>query len=79
MYRPKGPKLTADEVKQLPEGTKIIRVGRDPRGYQTRLVCVIENTPRSKCLRYRDYQGNLRRESILQVNGTTRWYEEAQE
>lgn len=68
-------KLTAEQVKALPAGSKIIKVGRTRQGYTERTVCEVVKTPRSVALEYVRFDGSVNRVSVTELNGATSWYE----
>lgn len=68
-------KLTAEQVKALPAGTKVIKVGRTRQGYTVDTVCTVVRTPRSVALEFVRPDGSMNRVSVVELNGHTSWYE----
>lgn len=52
-----GKKLTAAEVRELPEGSWVILQGMDRWGYTTTKRCMVVKYNRAKWLRYFDTRG----------------------
>lgn len=59
MWNRNQKKLTASEVKALPEGTAVTLHRRDRHGYPTELECTVVKTERSAALRYYDRTDRL--------------------
>lgn len=75
MLRKNERKLTAEEVRDLPEGTSVWLHGRDRRGYSTRLMCEVVQEGRTKRLRYFDTaSGMVKRIPIRQLDGAVHYY-----
>ena len=68
-----GKKLTAAEVRELPEGSWVILQGRDRRGYTTTRRCMVVKGERAKRLQYFDTRdgGYL---PIRELDGIDRLY-----
>ncbi len=69
-------KLTADEVKKLPVGTKILLHGRDRHGEATQLACMVTQSGKKKILTYRDTDGLRETKPIRQLDGVDHYYTE---
>ncbi len=69
-------KLTADEVKKLPSGTKILLHGRDRYGEATQLECTVAQSGKKKILTYWDVNMHRETKPIRQLDGVDRYYTE---
>ncbi len=75
MLRKNERKLTAAEVKGLPDGTPVRVYGRDRRGYTTELLCDVVTEGRAKRLRYFDMSAMaVKRMPIHQLDGAVHFY-----
>lgn len=75
MYKPEYRKVTAEEVKALPEGTLVTVHGWDRHGYSTETLCTVVQGPRSKQLRYfDDKQKCVKRMPIRTLDGFVHFY-----
>ena len=71
----KQKKVTAAEVKAMPEGTAVVLHGRDRRGYSTELECTVVKTERSSALRYWDRTtGMVKRIPVRTLDGVVHYY-----
>ena len=73
----RGKKVSAQVLRQMPEGTRVILHGRDRRGYSTELECVLVKTGRGKGrrLRYYEIDGIAGYKPINKLDGAVHWYE----
>ena len=67
-------KITASEVRELPEGARVRVHGRDRQGYSTELDCVVVRTKRGVGLAYSDYYGGRTVMSIRALDGAVHYY-----
>ena len=75
MWNRNQKKLTAEEVKALPEGTPVVLHGRDRRGYSTELDCTVVKSQRSSVLRYWDRSsGMVKRMPVRTLDGVVHYY-----
>lgn len=77
MWKNNQKKLTAEEVKALPVGTKVTLHGRDRHGYSTELMCEVvqEAGKRVKQLRYFDSSEMcVKRIPIRRLDGAVHFY-----
>lgn len=66
-------KVTAEEVRRMPVGTKVRIHGRDRRGYATTLDCTIVQYGKSKALSYLPCgYGGLKK--IAKLDGEVHYY-----
>ena len=71
----KQKKVTAAEVKALPEGTAVVLHGRDRRGYSTEIDCEVVKSKRSSALRYWDRTtGMVKRIPVRTLDGVVHYY-----
>lgn len=64
--------VSAEQLRQMPEGTKVIVHSFDKHGELQHLECTIAVNGRRKVLRYDDYQG--RNEKPITKESDRKWY-----
>ena len=69
-------KISAEELRKMPEGTMVILHGRDRRGYSTELRCFLVRTKDRRAMRlsYCDLNG-AGYKPINKLDGAVHWYE----
>lgn len=68
-------KLTAEEVKELPDGATVFVHGRDRHGYSTERMCEIITDGRARKLRYFDSSEMMvKRMPVRKLDGVVHFY-----
>lgn len=62
-------RLSADDVLELPIGSRVLISGENSRGEEQQTECVVAGHPNRKFLTYRDGSGNIKRCSIKDYPG----------
>ena len=72
----RGRKISAEELRKMPEGTWVILHGRDRRGYSTELRCITVKTKNGRAMRLRYFDLNgTGYKPINKLDGAVHWYE----
>lgn len=74
MNVPQMEKLTAAQVRELPEGTPVYLYGMDRHGDVTILPCKVVQSGRRKMIAYRDAQGMMETRPIRELDGERHYY-----
>ena len=72
----RGRKISAEELRKMPEGTWVILHGRDRRGYSTELRCLTVKTKDGRAMRLMCFGLNdMCHKPINKLDGAVHWYE----